>query len=476
MCFCSTKKPEITDAQKASSLTHTCPEWFKDAKLGLFVDWGIYSIAGWAPPREQGAMYPDWYLYNMYHWDVWQQYHAETWGADFERDDFIPLFQADKYDPDGLAQLAAETGAKYLVPFAKHHDGFCLWPSSFTHRDALEMGPKRDLVQPLVDACRSNGLKFGFYFSIEEWEYPVVNEKGDTLLRIWNDEKPQTDFIPMDTKYRGRIGGKPAVRDFYGDYILPQAMEFLDLYDPDLLWFDGEWSTPLEETRTLEITDYFYAGALGRKEVVANDRLGMGTRMRMGDYFTSEFHELDQLQSKLMHPWEECRGISQSFGYNRLDTDDNVMSAKALIDMFVDIVSSGGNLLLLINLDGQGGVPEIQHKRLQALGKWLNINGEAIYATRPWLHQMEGAVRYTTSKDGKYLYAIAQEWPGEHLFLRTVFLPKGSKVHLLGTETELDWEFELISHGDNRLRIDIPEELRENKPCDHAWVFKMELY
>jgi alpha-L-fucosidase len=451
--------------------THTAPDWFKDAKFGMFIDWGLWSVAGWAPKKEKGAMYPDWYELRLDTDSAFIKYHEKNWGKDFKRDDFIPLFTALEYDPEKLVKLAADAGMKYVVPFSKHHGGFCLWPSSFTQRDACDMGPQKDLIKPIVESCKKQGLKFGFYFSVEEWEYPLLDAKGNIKPRFWEiKNRPSLEELEK------RAGGKVPVKDFAKDYIIPQAVEFIDQYDPDLIWYDGEWTTDVNELGTYEISSYFYNQAEGRKEVAVNDRYGIkdGKRLRFerGDFFTSEYHSLTDEKKKSTHAWEECRGISQSFGYNWQDTEENVISSKAFIDMFVDIVARGGNLLLIVNLDGQGALPKTQENRLLDIGKWLKVNGEGIYATRSYLQQAEGSVSYTQSKDGQYLYAIIKEWPGSELLLKGVNPVKDSKINMLGVDMPLKW----INTKDG-ISIKVPAKLQDirNRPCDYAWLLKIRL-
>jgi alpha-L-fucosidase len=451
--------------------THTAPDWFKDAKFGMFIDWGLWSVAGWAPKKEKGAMYPDWYELRLDTDSAFIKYHEKNWGKDFKRDDFIPLFTALEYDPEKLVKLAADAGMKYVVPFSKHHGGFCLWPSSFTQRDACDMGPQKDLIKPIVESCKKQGLKFGFYFSVEEWEYPLLDAKGNIKPRFWEiKNRPSLEELEK------RAGGKVPVKDFAKDYIIPQAVEFIDQYDPDLIWYDGEWTTDVNELGTYEISSYFYNQAEGRKEVAVNDRYGIkdGKRLRFerGDFFTSEYHSLTDEKKKSTHAWEECRGISQSFGYNWQDTEENVISSKAFIDMFVDIVARGGNLLLIVNLDGQGALPKTQENRLLEIGKWLKVNGEGIYATRSYVQQAERSVSYTQSKDGQYLYAIIKEWPGSELLLKGVNPVKDSKINMLGVDMPLKW----INTKDG-ISIKVPAKLQDirNRPCDYAWLLKIRL-
>jgi alpha-L-fucosidase len=464
----------------ASIRRHECPEWFRDAKFGMFIDWGLYSVAGWDAPKKSGAMYPDWYMKNMLDGAV-KEYHEKTWGKDFMPDDFIPLFTAENYNPEWLIDVAKEAGMKYVIPFCKHHDGFCLWPSSYTDRDAMDMGPKKDLVRPLVDACYKNGLKFGFYFSLDEWYYPVIKD-GMKQIREWGAHK----YSPYEeSKKKIHLIGKYPVEDFFGDYIVPQAKEFIDLYDPDILWFDGDWEMFIEEYRSPEIIAHFYNRTFGRKEVAINDRNGL-SRFKVGDFFCSEYHRLPK-GYELMHTWEENRGISQSFGYNREDTEENVLSVKDFVHMFIRTVSENGNLLLIVNLDGKGGLPEVQERRLREIGAWLKINGEAIYNTRPWLtpvqelvsggkeDEQQSEIRFTRSKDGQTIYAICTAFPKDKLEINSLYLNKGkSTITMIGAEEmQLSWSQHPGNDFTAKLVIDIPDSLYGKRKNEYAWVFKI---
>ncbi len=458
---------------------HKTPEWFEDAKFGMFIDYGLYSVAGYAPPAA-AAMYPDWYLFNMYHDSLTKAYHQKTWGKDFRRDDFIPLFTAENFDPAGLIRLASLAGMKYVIPFCKHHDGFCLWPSSYTRRNALSMGPKKDLIRPMAEACKKEGLKFGFYFSVEEWEYPLL-VNGVKMIRRWGiPDRPMHDTIPfVEKEMAGMITGKIPVRDFVGDYLVPQAREFMDRYDPDLLWFDGEWGTDLDTLRTAEMVSYFYNKAEGRKEVAVNDRLGAAMRGNGGDFYTREYgvgaHGDDH--SKMAHKWEENRGISQSFGFNWQDSDKNIITTAQFIDMFVRIVSENGNLLLIVNLDGKGRMPDYIRTRLEDIGRWLGVNGEAIYGSRPWVLASQGEhLRFTQSKDHKFLYAIHTGWPSRELSIDELCLDKSARIQMLGSSQELTWRNDKQSGQDyGRVVIDIPESLKGQIKGEYAYTLKIQI-
>jgi Alpha-L-fucosidase len=215
--------------------THPMPDWFLDAKFGMFVDWGLYSIPAYAPKG-----YPDWYLHRMM--GDTQKYHDAVWGADFRQDDFIPLFTASEFDAEYMADIARVAGMKYVVPFLKHHDGYCLWNSSFTLRNTAVMGPKRDLAQEWAQACRKRNLKFGFYYSIDDWFYPVIEANGQLAVRTWYCKPRMQRWTgnPGDWDRR-MLSGKIPVRNFYTQYINPAAIEFFNQYDPDIFWGDGDW-------------------------------------------------------------------------------------------------------------------------------------------------------------------------------------------------------------------------------------------
>jgi alpha-L-fucosidase len=334
-------------------------------------------------------------------------------------------------------KIAQDAGMKYIIPFCKHHDGYCMWPSSFTFRNTGEMGPRRDLVGPMVEACRKSGLKVGFYFSVDEWEYPLIGEDNQLKIRLWDTPNfGDLTARPFDaSEWRGRIAGKVPVRNFYDDYIVPQAAELIDRYEPDILWLDGEWLVPEETRHSRSLAAYYYNREEGRRPVLVNDRFADKTRAQHGDFFTSEYHSLAE-QGKA-RKWEECRGLSQSYGYNRDDTDKNLMTAEQLVHMLVETVARNGNLLLIVNLDGKGAMPEIYVQRLKDAGDWLKVNGEAIYATRPWTTASEGAVRYT--RRGKTVYAIYLGTPGGEITLKAARAAKGSKITLLGRDKPLAW-------------------------------------
>ena len=406
-------------AEHESIATHPCPEWFLDAKFGMFIDWGPWSVAGWAPQMEK-ATYPDWYERNSQAdkseaMGDFRSYHVKTWGADIKPDDLIQLMRADGFHAEQFTDLAKAAGMRYVVPFLKHHGGYCLWNSSFTHRNSMEWGLKRDFAGELSQACRTAGLRYGAYVSLGEWGYPIIREKQlwtQTLGHGWEHGRlALKEKLTADTPF---ISGKIPVHDYSREYLVPSIKELIDQTSPDLLWFDGQWEADPSQWYSPELAAYYYNRAAARgQKVCINDRMGIDTQRYpgWGDFYVSEYHVIKGFQS---HPWEENRSLSHSYGYNWEESFDDrfVMSENDALDLLLRTVANGGNLLLMISPDGSGHIPPNQERRLRFLGQWLARNGEAIYATRPVrLEQQPDWGYLTRSKNGRQLYCIIRNWP-----------------------------------------------------------------
>lgn len=460
---------------------HRLPEWFQDAKFGIFFDWGLWSVAGYGIQGYHGNFYPDTYLGYMYRPDGQKiEYHKKYWGDDFERDDFIPLFTASKFNADSLAVLCRESGAKYVVPFAKHQDGYCIWSNSYTHRNSVRMPPHRDFLKEMYEAFRKQQLKCGFYYCLYEFEYPVIFN-GKLIIRtadaINAPDPLKVHNTPLDSKKHNRmISGKIAVANYLSNYVMPSLKEVIDRYSPDLMWFDAEWYNTTANNATDIITAYYYNVFEGKKEVAVNDRLGTDSREKHGDFYTSEYNVIVE---NLDHYWEENRPMGVSYGYNWQDTDKSLMRAEKLIEMLVRIVARNGNLLLMVCPDATGTIPPEQVERLREIGVWLKTNGEAIYGTRametPADPTNTGAeVWYTQRKDGRYSYAIFFEWPVQGFMMLKNARPKWeSKMYLLGHDQPLKW-YENTGN-EHFVYVELPKNMTENiSPCKYAWVIKYE--
>jgi len=453
--------------------SHPLPRWFDDAKFGMFITWGVYSVPAWAPkahPIEFDVRgfdvkehpYSEWYWHTMYYRDSsTYKYHCEHYGETFKYDDFIPMFKAENYNPEKWAELAKKAGMRYVVIVTKHHDGFCLWPTKYTNRNSVKMGPKKDLLGPLVKAFRREGLKIGLYYSLYEWYNPLLKGKHTRWIVSVKSIDEYTGLIP--------------VKNYVEDFMIPQIKELIDNYDPDILWFDGGWDQSADFWHTAKIIAYYYNQAEGRKEVCVNDRVGAEAMdnflggyskfaPKYGDFFCPEYFKMREADPR---KWETCRGIGTSFGFNRNEGEKDHMSVNDIVAMLVDIVAKNGNFLLNVGPTSTGDIPEIQKERLSEIGKWLKVNGEAIYGTRPWKIAQENDIRFT--QKGDYVYAILLNWPGDNILnIKSLHARKNSKIKLLGYREDLIWE-----QSEKGLIIKLPK--YSERPCDYAYSFKIEL-
>ncbi|MBV5311972.1 MAG: alpha-L-fucosidase [Prolixibacteraceae bacterium] len=425
--------------------SHRMPEWFDDAKVGLSMHWGVYSVPAWAP-REKGISYAEWYGNKMHDKkNPTYSYHLEKYG-DAGYDTFIPKWIAEAYSPSEWAKFAKAMGAKYMFITSKHHDGFCLWPSKYTDRNAMKMGPKKDILGEYFAAARKEGLKVGLYYSLYEWYNPLYTGKD----------------IPY--------AGLKKVNNYVDDFMIPQIKELIDLYHPDFFYFDGEWDHPEPFWKMKEVVAYYYNEATKRnQEVFVNDRFGKDERGKHGDLYNVEYSYNDSSLGILTHKWSFWQGIAKTFGYNQ-DTDmEDCLSPKAFIDMVIDGVSRNGNFDINVGPTAAGLIPEYEQYPLLKLGEWLKVNGEAIYGTRIWKTQVEGDARYTSK--GNYVYATFLKWAGDEFKLKAVKPLEGSTITMLGVPGNLDWTWDEA----NGLTIKYPRQKARPTLCSYAWSFKIQV-
>jgi alpha-L-fucosidase len=453
------------------------PGWFKDAKFGIFIHWGVYAV----PAYAQKGKYAEWYWKQIGgpitgaenedrskepSWD----YHVKNYGADFEYHQFVPQFTAHMFDPDQWAELFKAAGAKYVALTSKHHDGFCLFQSKEANKswgrawNSVDAGPHRDILGDLSEAVRNAGLRMGFYYSLYEWFNP-----------LW-----LTD------------------REIYIEkHMIPQFKDVVTRYKPAIIFSDGEWDLPAEAWRSQELLAWLFNESPCKDEVVVNDRWGKGIRHNHGDYYTTEY---GTGMASDEHPWEENRGMGHSYGYNRNEPLEEYRTSRELVLMFIDLVSRGGNLLLNVGPTSDGRIPVIMEERLRDMGRWLDINGEAIYGTRPWKESRQWSegeipkveyggeymVKYDindvtkksnnekavvkaffTQKEGN-LYAICPNWPGKTLTLENVTPAQTSVVTLLGLDGKLSWK-----KTGSGMTITMPDLSPGDEPCEYAITLKI---
>lgn len=424
------------------------PQWFSDAKLGIFIHWGVYSVPAFAPTDDEVGVYAK---YSEWYWKRWSEkssgkaheyfkaFHDRVYGPSIKYPDFAAQFKAEMYDPDHWADVFKKSGAKYIVLTSKHHDGFCLWPSVQSWNwNAVDVGPHRDLAGDLTEAVRKKGLRMGFYFSLYEWYNPLYRQD---------------------------------VNRYVDEHMMPQVKDLVMRYKPDVLWGDGEWDHPSEVWKSCELLAWLYNESPVKDYVAVNDRWGKETRSKHGGYYTTEYglvHSDQMGDDVVAHPWEECRGIGHSFGYNRAETLEHYSSAKKLVHLLVELVSKGGNLLLDIGPTADGRIPVIMEERLTQLGQWLEVNGEAIYGSRPWTKGKKSpTVRFTQGRDNA-VYAICLAWPGKTLTLEIPKLPADSRITLLGYDKPLDWK-----NSGGKVIVDLSDITYDQVPCEYAFAFKI---
>jgi alpha-L-fucosidase len=427
------------DANWDSLNTRECPQWWKEAKFGIFVHWGLYSVPSFAP-YDKDSVYGC-YAEHYGNPERWKQYpqfpafHAKHHhGKSYC--DFAAEFKAQNFDPAAWAEFFRRAGAKYVVLTSKHHEGFALWPSAYSpYFNSSEMGPKRDLCGDLTDAVRAAGLHMGFYYSLLEWRHPLYNKEN--------------------------------IAEFVEKVNLPQLKELVLRYKPEIVWTDGEWDYPWQTWRGPEFLAWLYNDSPVKDTVVANDRWGAHFRGKCGDHYTTEYDDHAYGASGAQHPWEECRGIGLSFGYNRFETTEHYLSNEACVESLCDKVSRGGNLLLNIGPTADGLIPVIMQERLLAMGKWLAVNGEAIYGTSAWEKRPRDMKKnrvYFTQK-GTDVYAIAFG------SAEKVTVPDAGAVKsvtLLGSDREIAWR-----RNGNGIEITMPMFRQGAAPAEHALAFKL---
>ena len=425
---------------------HPVPDWFHNAKFGIFIHWGVYAVPGWAPLGE----YAEWYPRRMYdEGSATYKYHKEKYGPpdEFTYADFIPMFKAEKWDPDRWAELFDEIGARYVVPVGEHHDGFAMWDSDLTEYDAADMGPERDIIGELGRACRDRGMKY-----------------GPSYHRMMNYYDPSNPTKAFGNPHYTSDGPKPKFVEGWQ----ARWRELCDKYQPDLMWWDGDWMAPVETWKSKQmVAEYYNLAREWGKEVLVNDRLGQ-VRGKRGDFYTQEYEYGIKGQKILPHKWESCRGVGHSFGYNRQEGPEDYSTTRGLVTKLIDTVSKNGNLLLNVGPKANGVIPEVQRQRLRGIGQWLDVNGEAIFGTRPWKTYGEEGVRFT--RKGDSVYAVCMGWPGTEATLGALGFDSEhapgnvSSVRMLGSDEKLSWSQEA-----DGLKVKTPDK----QPCQHAFTFKI---
>jgi alpha-L-fucosidase len=460
---------------------HLVPDWYEDAKLGIFLHWGLYSVPGWAPrvPDIQEQLvkagpkrmlrenpYAEWYRNTMrLKGSSTAQHHAQVYGDDYPYDNFVKTFDdaSAGANLDALATLCADAGARYVVLTSKHHDGFALWPSAVPHPVKGPYQARRDLVGDLTEAVRAQRMRMGLYYSGGyDWPYNDAVLRGAADLAL---------AVPADARYR--------------DYASAHVRELIDRYAPSVLWNDIGW--PYGGNLAELFADYYNAVPDG----VINDRwreakmprgvagvalvraagalvqaawpLIPAKRKRLT--FASPRHydfrtpEYDVLHTASERKWELCRGVGRSFGANRHEKPEDIIGVTELVQMFCDAVAKNGNLLIGVGPRPDGTVPASQQAPLRGLGEWLAVNGEAIYGSRPWVVTESSTTDGTPlrfTKSGEGVYALVLGMPSDRrVTLRGVDGTGVRRVRVVATDELVDFAVD----GSGALTVTLPERL-----------------
>ena len=443
------------------------PTWFTDARFGIFIHWGVYAVPGWSSKGQ----YAEWYQQGLQGNDTARQkFHKAKFG-NRSYYDLANDFKAELFNPDEWAKVFEQSGAKYIVLTSKHHDGFTLWPSKEADRDwgfkwnAVDVGPKRDLINDLFKAVRKTSVHAGMYYSLYEWFNP-----------LWKADKNK----------------------FATEHTWPQMKELINNYQPDVFWTDGDWEASDSVWKSKEFLTWLYNESPVKNKVIVNDRWGAGLRFKHGGIYTPEYQPDLDFED---HVWEESRGMGYSYGYNREEDAWDYNSTQSLVLQLIDKVSRGGNFLLDIGPDEHGKIPPIMQERLLQMGEWLKINGEAIYNTSRWKIHSQWSdgnreykdrsgdmllkitidpdpgyavkeVFYTYNVNTNSLYAILPKYPGnKRVILKDMQLGDGTVLNFLSTKEKLQWKL----LGDD-VEIKLPDYDPNTIKSPYAYVIKINNY
>ena len=418
---------------------YNTPDWFRDAKFGIFIHWGVYSVP---------AFGSEWYPRQMYQQGSNEfKHHVATYGpqSKFGYKDFIPLFKAEKFNPEQWVALFKKAGAKYVVPVAEHHDGFAMYKTALSKWNAFEMGPKRDVIGELAKEIKKQGLVFGLSsHRIEHWFFMNGGRRFESDVL---DEKNNDFYGPA------REESETPSPEYMNDWLLRNT-ELVNNYQPQLFWFDWWIEQPaMDPYRKSFAASYYNKGLEWNKGVVINYK-----NISYPDGTAVLDMERGKLAGIRQLAWQTDDAIgNESWGFAAGNT---FKSAQYVITNLIDIVSKNGNLLLNIGPRSDGTITDEETQTLLGTGKWLDVNGEAIYGTRPWKIFGEGPtesasgsfadqkkpftaqdIRFTTK--GDILYVITLGTPAANTAVKALGIKAANGIiagiELLGNADKVSW-------------------------------------
>nr|XP_053641209.1 alpha-L-fucosidase-like [Cherax quadricarinatus] len=382
--------------------TRPLPAWYDGAKIGIFLHWGVFSVPSFGS---------EWF------WQLWQganksqyvDFMKKNYRPDFTYQDFAPQFTAEFFNPDEWSWIFGSSGARYVVLTSKHHEGFTNWPSRYSWNwNAMDVGPKRDLLGDLAKAIRTNTpeIHFGLYHSMYEWFNPLYLQDKDNNFQTNNFVREKT---------------------------IPELYELVMKYQPEVIWSDGDWEIEDWYWNSTKFLAWLFNDSPVKDTVVVNDRWGRGIPCHHGSFYTCQ----DRYNPGVLQPhkWENCMTLDRgSWGYRRNAPLFDYLTIHELITTLAQTISCGGNLLVNAGPTHDGRIPPIMEERLRQLGSWLDINGDAVYDSTPWVHQNDTVtpgVWFTKKADT--VYAMVLSWPkGDKLTLGTVQPTPETHITMLG--------------------------------------------
>ncbi|KAA6301484.1 MAG: hypothetical protein EZS26_002358 [Candidatus Ordinivivax streblomastigis] len=453
------------------------PEWFCDAKFGIFIHWGVYAVP---------AFGNEWYPRHAYVQGTNEyNHHIATYGehTKFGYKDFIPMFKAEKFDADQWAKLFKASGAKYVVPVAEHHDGFAMYDSDLNEWNSVKMGPKKDIIGLLKQSVEKEGLVFGLSTHRAEnaWFYnggmQFPSDVQDTTIALYGGR-----LNSNGKKVEGFFdnGHGADYNDAIAQEWLTRTYELINKYEPKLIWFDWTVNHPVLVPYFNQFMAYYYNNALDwNEQVVVNTKQGYPTNVQVWDM------ERGKSDKMMKFPWQTDTSVGKK-SWSYIDGEENKTPEQIIHDL-IDIVSKNGNLLLNIGPRADGTITEEQTDILFSIGKWLEVNGEAIYGTRPWKKFGEGVqsgtagsftdntataytvqdIRFTTK--GNDFYALVLNWDDAGVLIKSldknaIADAKILRVQMLGSNEAIAW-----TQTEEGLKLSFPK----TKPCNAAYTFKI---
>lgn len=386
------------------------PVWYDDAKIGIFIHWGVFSV----PSFGSEWFWHSWKVRNLSEYNEFM----ERYPSSFSYQEFGKDLTGEFFDPKAWAELFKKAGAQYVVLTSKHHEGYTLWPSKYSYSwNSVDVGPHRDIVGELSAAVKAENLTFGLYHSLYEWFNPMY----------------------LDDKANKFMKDNYVVRK-----VLPEMTELIETYKPHILWSDGDWEASEDYWESRKFLAWLYNYSPVKDKIVVNDRWGINITCQHGDFFTCQ----DRFNPGVLqrHKWENAMTIDRkSWGFRRNAELNDYLTTHELLKTMIETVSCGGNILINVGPTKEGTIELIYQERLLDIGTWLSVNGEAIYATRPWAHQNDTASNTWYTARANVIYAHTLEWPADNRLklanLVSIFESIGT-VQLLGHPDKLNVKLE----------------------------------